>query len=76
MNVYVCKKRSWKLAASNSLDSKFLLFTNNFFNMQEKKVYLENPDEDYVFTPYITRNGVRVYHPTGGVYKIPIRKPK
>jgi hypothetical protein len=44
--------------------------------MEEKKVYLENPDEDYVFTPYITRNGVRVYHPKGGVYKIPIRKLK
>lgn len=27
--------------------------------------------DGYVYTPYITKKGVRIYHPTGGVFTIP-----
>ena len=30
----------------------------------------------YIYTPYITINGVRRYHPNGGVYRIPLNKMK
>lgn len=29
--------------------------------------------DDYVYTRYITRNGKRIYHPSGGLYKFPKR---
>lgn len=32
--------------------------------------------EDFIFTRYITIKGKRRYHPTGGVFKIPIEKLK
>jgi hypothetical protein len=31
-------------------------------------------EEPCIFTPYITVRGVRVYHPTGGVFRIPLSK--
>jgi hypothetical protein len=36
------------------------------------------PNEDFVviFTPYITRNGKRIFHPTGGKYRLEIPKDK
>jgi|GEM_PF-2604315 len=36
----------------------------------------ENDSEGFIFTPYITVKGKRRYHPTGGVFKIPIEKLK
>lgn len=34
-----------------------------------------NSDE-YIYTRFITRNGKRIYHPTGGLYKFPRRAEK
>lgn len=31
---------------------------------------------DFIFTRYITRNGKRIYHPTGGLFKFPKRDKK
>jgi len=33
-------------------------------------------EEACIYTPYITIKGVRRYHPTGGVFKIPLSKLK
>ena len=35
---------------------------------------MKREDDDYVYTPYITKNGKRIYHPTGGVFKFPKRR--
>lgn len=38
-------------------------------------IYLQDPDDgEFIFTRYITRNGKRIYHPTGGVYRIPVKR--
>ncbi|MDC4714324.1 hypothetical protein NQ806_17660 [Acinetobacter baumannii] len=31
---------------------------------------------EYVYTRFITRNGNRIYHPKGGLYKFPKRSKK
>ena len=31
---------------------------------------------EYVYTRFITRNGKRIYHPKGGLYKFPKRSKK
>lgn len=31
-------------------------------------------DVEYIFRPYITVKGKRIYRPNGGMFKIPIRK--
>lgn len=42
-----------------------------------KPVSQPKPDDaDLVFTPYITKNGKRIYHPTGGVFVFPRYTPK
>lgn len=35
-------------------------------------------DDGYVYTRYITRNGKRIYHPRGGLYRFKpkVEKPK
>lgn len=36
----------------------------------DEKIFKESPDEqEYVFTPYVTRNDKRIYHPKGGVFR-------
>ena len=35
----------------------------------------ENDEEvEYIFRPYITKNGVRIYPKNGKLFKIPIKK--
>lgn len=36
----------------------------------------ENDDEivEYIFRPYITKNGIRIYPKNGKLFKIPIKK--
>ena len=31
---------------------------------------------EYIYTRFITRNGKRIYHPKGGLYKFPKRSKK
>ena len=33
-------------------------------------------EDGYIFTRFITVKGVRIYHPTGGVFRIPKDKLK
>jgi hypothetical protein len=28
---------------------------------------------EVIYTPYITRNGKRIYHPTGGVFRFEVK---
>lgn len=36
----------------------------------------ESDSREYIFTPWITVKGKRIYHPTGGVFRIPLNKLK
>lgn len=48
------------------------------FNQQlALEIILPTPEPDvteWVYTKYITRNGKRVYHPKGKVYRFPAKK--
>lgn len=35
-----------------------------------------SPGDDLVYTPYITKNGKRIYHPTGGLFVFPDKRKK
>jgi len=45
-------------------------------NIMEKHGPPSGGEEPCIYSPYITVKGVRRYHPTGGVFKIPINRLK
>ncbi len=36
----------------------------------------KNDSDEYIFTKFITIKGKKIYHPTGGVFRIPISRLK
>jgi hypothetical protein len=36
----------------------------------------ERDGDEFIYTPYITVKGKRIYHPNGGVFRIPLERIK
>ena len=48
---------------------------NKWSPEMRKRAYTRH-DDGNVYTPYITRNGKRIYHPKGGLFVFPDKRKK